>query len=647
MPLFSSLLLSDIQYIPHGHCYLWQTPLVGLHVTADALIAISYYLIPIFLLYFVRQVEELPFKSVFILFTAFILSCGTTHIAEIWTLWHPDYWISGILKAITALISLYAAFSLIPILPILINLPSPKYLEKLNRQLNEKIVSEEKIRQELVEVNHNLEERVEQKTSALIEVNNELQRSINFRKKITELLPNLLYIYDLDTNSNVFCNPFVYELLGYSAQAVQQFENSLLGELVHPDDVENVVHHQNKCLALNGDEYLEIEYRIRDINGEWYWLQDRNIIFTRDTDSRPKQILGVALDVTQAKKAQVKADILNQQLNEKIALLEIKDRSRVRLSQMNRLIQACGNLDEAKLIVADLLQPLFPNTSGAVYLMKNSNDVVDTLSTWNGVQSETHFHSRSCWGLRLGSSYLVYAHAPKLYCSHVSANAELRPTLCVPMIAEGTAIGVLHLQFHNCLEIDLSTQNLAETVAQNLALAFTNLKLQQELRYQSLNDTLTGLYNRRYLEEALKQELDRAHRQQQFISIIMLDIDYFKRFNDIHGHNAGDLVLKKVGAFLLSHIREYDVACRYGGEELIIIMPDAAIEDAIIRAETIREGIKNLQLRHEGKKLEAISISIGVSCFPDDGIKPDALIDAADKALYEAKKQGRDCVRRC
>lgn len=644
MSLF--LLLSNSQYIPHGHCYLWQTPLVGLHVAADAFIAIAYYLIPIFLVYFVRQVKELPFKGIFILFSAFILSCGTTHLAEIWTLWHPDYWISGILKAITALISLYTAFSLIPILPILLNLPSPKHLEELNQQLSEKIVSEEQVKQELLEVNQNLENRIEQKTSALTKVNQDLEMSISFRQKITELLPNLLYIYDLDTNSNVFCNPFVYELLGYSAQAIQKFENSLLSELVHPEDMENVVHHHHKCLSLPGDECLEVEYRIKDINNEWHWLQDRNIIFTRNEDNQPKQILGIAVDVTQAKKAQVETNILNQQLNEKVALLEMKDRSSVKLSQMNRLVQACGSLDEAKSIVADLLKPLFPNTSGAVYLMKNSNNIVDAISTWNDVQSETFFHSQSCWSVRLSSSYLVHTHAPKLYCSHVSNDAELRPTLCIPMIADGKTIGVLHLQFHNCAEIDLSTQSLAETVVHNLALSFANLKLQQELRYQSLNDTLTGLYNRRYLEETLNKELDRAHRKQESISIIMLDVDHFKKFNDIHGHSAGDMVLKEVGDFILSHIREYDVACRYGGEELVIIMPDAAIDDAIIRAEIIREGIKQLKLRHEGNKLATISVSIGVSCFPDDGIKPDDLIDAADKALYKAKEQGRDCVRR-
>ena len=215
------------------------------------------------------------------------------------------------------------------------------------------------------------------------------------------------------------------------------------------------------------------------------------------------------------------------------------------------------------------------------------------------------------------------------------------------MIAKGETIGVLYLQLLKREQISQSTQDLAETIAQNLALAFANLKLQEKLRYQSLRDPLTGLYNRRYLQEALAKEIDRAHRKQQFVSVIMLDVDHFKQFNDIHGHSAGDLVLSKIGAYLLSETREYDVTCRHGGEEFIIVMPDASIENSILRAEKIREGIKQLRLEYEGKKLEPISVSIGVSCFPDDSINADCLIRAADKALYQAKEKGRDCVTRC
>ena len=632
-------LLSNVQYIPHGHCYLWQTPLVGLHVAADALIAIAYYLIPIFIIYFVQEIDELPFKDIFILFGAFILSCGTTHLVEIWTLWHPNYWIYGILKAITALISLYTAFSLFPAIPAIINLPSQNQLEKLNQQLNEKVIAEETAKLEL-------EQRVAEKTSALTKINLELQESTRFAKKITNTVPNLLYIYDLTTNRNVFCNPFINELLGYSALEIQNYEDNLLGKLIHPDDLEKLTKHHHRCLSLKADDYLEIEYRIKDIYGEWYWLQDKNTIFNRNSQGQPEQILGVAQDITHKKKAEIKTKLLNQRLSEQIEILKAKDKTRVRLSKMIRLIQVCTSFEEAKKVVVDLLKPLFPDTKGAIYLTSNSKNVVDAIAVWGGIENDKHFNSRDCWAIRLSDRYSVYPYAPELYCSHAN-KAELLPSLCLPMIAEGETIGVLHLQFNNVVEIAQSTMNLAETVTQNLALSFANLKLQQELRYQSLHDPLTGLYNRRYLEESLRKEIDRASRQQQFISVMMFDVDHFKHFNDVHSHQAGDLVLSKIGAYLQSAIREYDIACRYGGEEIIIVMPNASIENSVVRAETIRADIKAMQLEYDGKQLESITVSIGISCFPDDGMDAEKLISAADKALYRAKEAGRDRVMRC
>ena len=234
--LLHSWLVSNA-YIPHGHCYLWQTPLVGLHVTADALIAIAYYSIPLILIYFVRQSDELPFKNIFILFGAFILSCGTTHLVEIWTLWHPNYWLYGALKAVTALISLYTAFSLIPIIPLVLKLPSPQKLSTLNEQLNEQILANEAAKQQVEHLNQELEARVAEKTAALVKANQDLQISTQFSQQLTDLTPNILYIFDLTTQKNIYCNPFITELLGYTPIELQKFKDGLVDELIHPEDL--------------------------------------------------------------------------------------------------------------------------------------------------------------------------------------------------------------------------------------------------------------------------------------------------------------------------------------------------------------------------------------------------------------------------
>ena len=625
--------LFSVQYIPHGHCYLWQTPLVGLHIISDALIGIAYYSIFIFLIYFVRKVDELPFRNIFILFGAFILFCGTSHIVEIWTLWHPDYWFYGLLKAITALISLYTALSLFPIISQALELKSPEYLASLNTQLSAQITAKDIVQQELNCLNQELEQRVNEKTAAL-------QKSIKFREKITDSTPNLLYIFDLVEQRNIYCNSFVSELLGYTPQQFQKFQDGIVEELVHPDDIELLLQHHERCFTLKDDKYLEIEYRIKSSSGQWYWLHDKHTIFSRDSQGKPQQILGIAQDISQTKE-------LDRQLKEQISVLTRTNQARIELAKMNEFIQACVSLDEAQGVIADLLSPLFPNTHGAIYLVNNSKNLLEEIGKWGISHSDSSFDPKDCWAIRQGNPHRVFANTPGLYCLHINAKTDLKPSLCLPMIAKGETIGLLYLQFANSEIISQQSQNIAETVAQNIAMSFANLKLQQKLRFQSLRDPLTGLYNRRYLNESLAKEIDRSRRKQQFISLIMLDVDHFKRFNDLYGHSAGDLVLASVGNYLSSKIRQYDIACRYGGEELVIVMPDASKENTILRAEAIRVGIKDLQLKHEGKTLESITVSIGVSCFPDDGIDAPSLINAADKALYRAKEEGRDRVIRC
>ena len=175
-------------------------------------------------------------------------------------------------------------------------------------------------------------------------------------------------------------------------------------------------------------------------------------------------------------------------------------------------------------------------------------------------------------------------------------------------------------------------------------MALANLQLREELHAQSIRDPLTGLFNRRYLEESLKQQIHFARRKKQPLGMIMLDVDYFKRFNDTYGHDAGDLVLQKIAAYLQNHIRGSDIACRYGGEEMMIILPEASLENTRQRAEQLRSGIKGLNIRHNKQSLGKITVSLGVSAYPEHGSSSQELFEAADSALYQAKAQGRDRV---
>ena len=646
-------LLLLIQYVPHGHCYLWQKDLVILHVLSDALIAIAYYLIPIFLIYFVSNRQDIPFKRVLILFSAFILSCGTTHVFEIIVLWQPIYWVSGTLKAITAAISLYTALSLISLIPKILDVPSAHQLEGLNKQLKKQINDKEEAEAEITVLNQQLEKRVAERTAALTALNQELESNHKFTERITALIPNLIYIYDLDTNQNSYCNPFINEVLGFTAEKIQNYKTNLLAELIHPADLNMVQRHFKKCYFLQEDDYLEVEYRIKDARGEWHWFHDKNTVFTRDDEGKTRRILGIAQDITENKKAQIKTEKIAHKLEEKVKALEVRNQERIKLGEMNEFLQACSTMEEATTALADLIIPLFPSVSGAVYLINNSHNFLETIATWGTINSSSIIEPSECWGLRRGSPHFCKSSTSGLYCSHIKSQdnvahgVELKASLCLPMMAKGETSGMFYLQFNSDRDINQSIKELGVSVAQNIGMAFANLKLQETLKFQSLRDPLTGLFNRRYLLESLEKEIDRATRKQQLIGIMIIDIDHFKRFNDSYGHEAGDFVLKEVGSYLIKQTRQYDIACRYGGEELLIAMPDASLENTILRAEDIRKGIAQLQLKYQGTSLKQVTISVGVSCFPDDGIEPEALIRVADKGLYLAKEQGRNCVVRC
>ena len=187
-----SQIFSSSSFVPHGHCYLWQTNLVSLHVVSDALIALAYYSIPITLFYLVRKRHDLPFEWVFLLFAAFIVSCGTTHILDIWTLWYPTYWVSGLVKAFTALISVIAAVQLFPLMPKVLALPSPAQLENANLALHAQVTERLRIEKELKRYQTQLESLVAERTQALTDANHTLQEEIIERRQIEEERNRLL-----------------------------------------------------------------------------------------------------------------------------------------------------------------------------------------------------------------------------------------------------------------------------------------------------------------------------------------------------------------------------------------------------------------------------------------------------------------------
>lgn len=197
------------------------------------------------------------------------------------------------------------------------------------------------------------------------------------------------------------------------------------------------------------------------------------------------------------------------------------------------------------------------------------------------------------------------------------------------------------------------TRNVSERKAADLALRETNRqlqfrideigRLQSALQELAVRDSLTGLYNRRYLDETLEREVSRARREGVALSLVMLDIDHFKRINDTYGHQVGDEALRLLAKSLLADVRAEDMVCRYGGEEFLILLPSMPLEAALVRAEVWREGVASLSLAL-GTLQIGITISLGVSAYPEHGKSPDDLTRCADQALYQAKREGRNRV---
>ncbi len=334
----------------------------------------------------------------------------------------------------------------------------------------------------------------------------------------------------------------------------------------------------------------------------------------------------------------------NEKLHKWVKELEQQRSEIAMLNEMGDLLQSCMDLKEAFVCISRMSQKFFPQWNGALSLAGNSQKTVETVCSWGShPMVQSIFPATACMALRNGRMYQVGDTASGLVCSHLG---DLVPPayVCGPLMAHGETLGVIHYNFAQKGAMNDRMQKLVGTVAKNMALALANVKLRSDLRDKSIRDPLTGLYNRRYMEETLEMELARASRDQGVLGLIMIDLDHFKHLNDKFGHEAGDLVMQQVGEILKTTIRRGDIPCRYGGEEFLLIFPDVQESVLVERAEQLRSLIKKMEPRFNQQLIAPISASIGLALYPANGETAAALIHAADSALYQAKHQGRDRV---
>ena len=354
--------------------------------------------------------------------------------------------------------------------------------------------------------------------------------------------------------------------------------------------------------------------------------------------------------VVERTRAQEELSKAHEGLKNSVGELESRNREAGTLSELADLLQSCLTIEEASGVIASSAAKLFHGFSGTVFAFSASRNVLEATTTWGrSSPAERVFSPNDCWALRRG--HLHHSESPEgaVRCAHFGAESRL-PSLCTPLMAQGETLGIL------CLvtepngaagapgSISEFNVKLAVSVAEQAALSFANLKLREKLRYQSIRDPLTGLFNRRFLDESLERELPRAIRKNRSLGIIMLDVDRFKKFNDMFGHDAGDTVLRELGDYLGKFIRRGDLACRYGGEEFTLILPESSLEDTRRRAEELRISFRQLSIKHRDIVLGKVTLSLGVAALPEHGTTAAELMAAADGALLRAKQEGRDRV---
>ena len=342
-----------------------------------------------------------------------------------------------------------------------------------------------------------------------------------------------------------------------------------------------------------------------------------------------------------------------ESLDRLVKELGLRTEQTASLNEMGSLLACSGTVKEACDVVANSVQKLLPTArSGALYLFRSSRDLVESAVRWGkrDVSAPT-FPPEACWALRRGQPHWTEPSGSGVPCQHLISNSTTE-CLCIPMVAQGNTVGVLHLEFLSAevrRDSDTETfrdsrQRLAVSAASQIALSLASLQLRETLREQSIRDPLTGLFNRRFLEESLERELQLAARKKQSVAVLFLDLDHFKKFNDTFGHDAGDIVLQSLADLFRNFFRASDICCRYGGEEFAIVLPESSSEDAAIRADGLRAAVKNLRLQYKKQTLGTLSLSIGIAVFPEHCSTSAELLKIADECLYESKARGRDIV---
>jgi len=352
-------------------------------------------------------------------------------------------------------------------------------------------------------------------------------------------------------------------------------------------------------------------------------------------------IIMIFRDITERKMTESALTTTVEQLRSYVEVL--KQRSTI-LTQVNELIsklQNCDTLEEIFAACKEAFDRIFPDQGGVLYHLSRASRKYEICAQWGS----SHHHppllsAKNCPAIRRCQTILTSDDYQNNPCSF----GDNPPYICMPLTNGKEVLGVFYLQDISDRPSEAWKLQVINTIVENLSLTITNLSLREKLHYQSTHDVLTGLYNRIYLEEAFKHEMNRARRYQRPLCLLLIDLDDFKTTNDLYGHKTGDAILKEFGQFLLSSVRSIDIVCRYGSDEFVIIMPETTPIDGKKRAEEMLNAARTFTLRTKEIQHVGVSLSISIAAFPQHGDSLDTLIKAAETALLFSRKHSLEKV---
>ncbi|MDM9581156.1 MULTISPECIES: diguanylate cyclase [unclassified Nostoc] len=465
----------------------------------------------------------------------------------------------------------------------------------------------------------------------------ELQRSQQMQRLFLDQGPFAAYIKD-EQSRVLYYNQEIQSRFSVNSQEwLGKTDSEFLPD---PEEGRRVMENDRIVLKTLRPLKLIEEVKVSGNNQPCYWLSFK-FPFS-DYATGAYRIGGISIDITESIEAQRSLTDLNRQLEEKTLELEAKKRELIYLSDMADMLYSCESEDEVYQVVALTCSKLFPNMSGSIYIIANSKNYVQMNSFWGGEKSSKQIFSLSdCWALRRGKLNLSSPRNSGLICSHLIEPVS-GTHLCVPLFTQGQVVGILHIDALE--EISPEDQQTSEIIARTLGIALNNLSIKQRLTHENLRDGMTQLFNQSYMQSITEQRLAEAERSGQPLSIIFLDIDNFKSYNSRYGHVTANIVLQGLAKLLLKSIRSFDIACRWGGEEFVIVMPNMTLETLRKRVEQLRLDIEQMQLRDGDQILERITASFGIA-VSEPGITVKDLLNRANQAMLEAKRTGKNRVR--